>query len=123
VQQYGKNFTSEAPKGSAQDRARPRSLVGIVSEGSRIVAGNVWELLWLMGAISLALALFNTLPFLPFDGGHAVIVIYEWVASKITRRVVRVDYRKLMPVTAVVLALFLTLGLSAMFLDIRDAVH
>ncbi len=32
----------------------------------------------------------------------------------------RVDYRKLMPVTAVVLAVFLMLGLSAMFLDIRD---
>ncbi len=34
----------------------------------------------------------------------------------------RVDFRKLMPVTAVVLAIFLTLGLSAMFLDIKQAV-
>jgi hypothetical protein len=33
---------------------------------------------------------------------------------------VRVDFRKLMPVTAVVLAVFLMLGLSAMALDIRD---
>jgi hypothetical protein len=37
-------------------------------------------------------------------------------------RQVKVDYRKLMPVTAVVLAIFLTLGLSAMFLDIKQAV-
>jgi hypothetical protein len=37
-------------------------------------------------------------------------------------REVRVDFRKLMPVTAIVLAVFLTLGLSAMFLDIKQAV-
>jgi hypothetical protein len=33
---------------------------------------------------------------------------------------VRVDFRKLVPVTALVLVVFLTLGLSAMFLDIRQ---
>jgi membrane-associated protease RseP (regulator of RpoE activity) len=121
VQQYSKNFTSAAPKpGSQQDLERPRSLVGIVDQGSNLVAGNIWALLWLLGAISLILALFNLLPLLPFDGGHAVVVIYEAVASKVRGRTVRVDFRKLMPVTAVVLAIFLTLGLSAMFLDIRD---
>ena len=76
----------------------------------------------LLGGISLILALFNMLPLLPFDGGHAVIVMYEWAASKIKGHTVRVDYRKLMPVTAIVLVVFLTLGLSAMFLDIKQAV-
>ena len=37
------------------------------------------------------------------------------------RRKVTVDFRKLMPVTAAVLVIFLVLGLSAMFLDIRQA--
>jgi membrane-associated protease RseP (regulator of RpoE activity) len=62
------------------------------------------------------------IPLLPFDGGHAAVVVYEWIASKVRGREVRVDFRKLMPVTAIVLAVFLTLGLSAMFLDIRQAV-
>lgn len=123
VEEYSKNFTGGAPAaGSPQADARPRSLVGIVDEGSRIIDGNVWSLLWLLGGISLILALFNLIPLLPFDGGHAVIVVYEWIASKVKGRRVVVDYRKLMPVTAVVLALFLTLGLSAMFLDIKQAV-
>jgi membrane-associated protease RseP (regulator of RpoE activity) len=123
VEEYSKNFTSNAPKaGTPESDARPRSLIGIVDEGSQIIDGNVWALLWLLGGISLVLALFNVLPLLPFDGGHAVVVIYEWAASKVKRRTVRVDFRKLMPVTAVVLAVFLTLGLSAMFLDIRQAV-
>jgi membrane-associated protease RseP (regulator of RpoE activity) len=123
ISDYSKNFTGNAPKeGSPESRERLRSLVGIVDLGSDIVNGNIWALLYLLGAISLILALFNTLPLLPFDGGHAAVVVYELVASKITRRKVTVDYRKLMPMTALVLAVFLTLGLSAMFLDIRDAV-
>ncbi|HEY8218359.1 MAG TPA: site-2 protease family protein [Acidimicrobiia bacterium] len=123
VERYSENFTSKAPKaGTPAAQERPRSLVGIVDEGSRIIDGNVWALLWLLGGISLVLALFNLLPLLPFDGGHAAVVVYEWIASKVRGREVRVDFRKLMPVTAVVLAVFLTLGLSAMFLDIRQAV-
>jgi membrane-associated protease RseP (regulator of RpoE activity) len=82
----------------------------------------VWALLWLLGGISLILALFNLIPLPPFDGGHAAIAVYEWTASKIKHRKVEVDYRKVMPVAAVVLAFFLTLSLSAMFLDVRDAV-
>jgi membrane-associated protease RseP (regulator of RpoE activity) len=121
VEQYSKNFTSEAPKpGSKADQERPRSLIGIVDEGSGLVAGDIWALFWMLGAISLVLALFNLIPLLPFDGGHAAVVIYESIASKIKGRTVRVDFRKLMPATAVVLALFLMLGLSAMALDIRD---
>ncbi|MEI8001673.1 MAG: site-2 protease family protein [Actinomycetes bacterium] len=119
--QYGKNFTSSAPAtGSVADQQRPRSLIGIVDQGSSLVAGDVWALLWLLGAVSLALALFNLLPLLPFDGGHAVVVVYEAIASRVRGRTVRVDFRKLMPVTAVVLAVFLTFGLSAMLLDLRD---
>jgi membrane-associated protease RseP (regulator of RpoE activity) len=123
VKEYSENFGSNAPAaGSAASDARPRSLVGIVDEGSNVVGGDIWKLLQLLGGISLILALFNMLPLLPFDGGHAVIVMYEWAASKIKGHTVRVDYRKLMPVTAIVLVVFLTLGLSAMFLDIKQAV-
>jgi membrane-associated protease RseP (regulator of RpoE activity) len=123
VSQYSKNFTSAAPKaGSTADLERPRSLVGIVDQGSDIVGDDLWALLWLIGGISLILALFNLIPLPPLDGGHAAVVVYEWAASKITHRKVEVDYRKLMPVAAVVLAFFLTLSLSAMFLDVRDAV-
>jgi membrane-associated protease RseP (regulator of RpoE activity) len=97
------------------------SLIGIVDQGSSVVNGHPWALLWLLGGISLILALFNLLPVLPFDGGHAVVVLYEWIASKMTHHEVRVDYRKLMPVSAVVLVLLLTLSLSAAFLDVRQA--
>jgi len=120
VKQYGENFTDPAKKGSLRDLERPRSLVGITALGSQYIAGNVWQLLFLLASVSLVLAILNLLPLLPFDGGHAAVVIYESIASKIKGRTVRVDFRKLMPATAVVLALFVMLGLSAMALDLRD---
>jgi membrane-associated protease RseP (regulator of RpoE activity) len=121
IERYSKNFTGDAPKqGSPASNERPRSIIGIVDIGGELVGGNVWSLLFLLGAINLIVALFNLIPLLPFDGGHAAVVIYEQVASKIRGREVRVDFRKLVPVTALVLVVFLTLGLSAMFLDIRQ---
>jgi membrane-associated protease RseP (regulator of RpoE activity) len=121
IERYSKNFTGDAPKqGSPAENDRPRSIVGIVDIGGDLVGGNVWSLLFLLGAINLIVALFNLIPLLPFDGGHAAVVIYEQAASKIRGRQVRVDFRKLVPVTALVLVVFLTLGLSAMFLDIRQ---
>jgi membrane-associated protease RseP (regulator of RpoE activity) len=122
VARYSKNFTAHTPTnpGSASND-RPVSIIGIVDQGSRLVNGNVWALLWLLGGVSLILALFNLLPVLPFDGGHAAVVVYEWIASRVQRREVHVDFRKLMPVTAVVLVALLTLSLSAAFLDVRQA--
>jgi membrane-associated protease RseP (regulator of RpoE activity) len=121
VSDYSKNFTSSAPEaGSTADLQRPRSLVGIVDQGSQLFDGNIWGILQLLGAISLILALFNLLPVLPFDGGHAVIVVYEGIMSKVRGRRVMVDYRKLIPVSAVVVIFLVTLSLSAMFLDIRQ---
>jgi membrane-associated protease RseP (regulator of RpoE activity) len=123
ISEYSKNFTSDAPKaGTPAADARPRSIIGIVDRGSDFVNGDIGALLWLLGGISLVLALFNTIPLLPFDGGHAAIVVYETIASRVKKREVRADYRKLMPMTAVVLFVVLAFALSAMFLDIREAV-
>ena len=85
-------------------------MVGIVADGGDIVGGSVWVLLVLLATINLFLALFNLIPLLPFDGGHAVVAIYESIASKIKGRKVQVDYRKLMPITAAVLVVVLALG-------------
>lgn len=115
------SFTSAAPKaGSSEDLNRPMSLIGIVDTGSDLVGGNLWLIALLLGQISFILAVFNLLPILPFDGGHAVVVIYEWIASKVTHRRVYADYRKLIPVSVVLLIPILFLGLSSMVLDIRQ---
>jgi membrane-associated protease RseP (regulator of RpoE activity) len=61
-------------------------------------------------------------PLLPFDGGHAAIAIYEWIASAVRRRRVQVDVAKLMPVTLLVLAVLAFLFLSTLFLDVKSPI-
>jgi membrane-associated protease RseP (regulator of RpoE activity) len=115
------SFTSAAPKaGSTADLNRPQTIIGFVDNGSQIADGNIWSILWLLGALSLVLALFNLIPVLPLDGGHAVVVLYEGIASRVKHHRVRADYRKLIPISVVVLAPLLFLSLSAMVLDIRQ---
>jgi membrane-associated protease RseP (regulator of RpoE activity) len=115
------SFTTAAPKaGSSEDLNRPMSLIGIVDTGSDLVGNNLWLIALLLGQISFILAVFNLLPILPFDGGHAVVVVYEWIASKVRHRRIYVDYRKLIPVSVVLLIPILFLGLSSMVLDIRQ---
>ncbi|HUF83999.1 MAG TPA: M50 family metallopeptidase [Acidimicrobiia bacterium] len=132
LSRYSENFTDE-PSGSGSgsggggarvvEEDRPRGIVGIVDLGGELVDGDMWKLLYLLAGLNLIVALFNLIPLLPFDGGHAAIACYEQVVSKVRRKEVRVDYRRLVPVTAVVLALFLTLGLSVMYLDLRDIIN
>ena len=74
------------------------SLIGIVDQGSQVVrTATSGRSSACSAAISLILALFNLLPLLPFDGGHAVIVVYEGSRPRSSTATVRVDFRKLMP--------------------------
>jgi membrane-associated protease RseP (regulator of RpoE activity) len=115
------SFTSAVPATNSQENLnRPMSLIGIVDTGSDLVGSNLWLIALLLAQISFILAVFNLLPILPFDGGHAVVVIYEWIASKVKHRRVFADYRKLIPVSVVLLIPILFLGLSSMVLDIRQ---
>lgn len=115
------SFTSATPAVDSQENLnRPMSLIGIVDTGSDLVGGNLWLIALLLGQISFILAVFNLLPILPFDGGHAAIVVYEWIASKVKHRRIYADYRKVIPVSVVLLIPILFLGLSSMVLDIRQ---
>jgi membrane-associated protease RseP (regulator of RpoE activity) len=120
VQQYGRTVGNPDAKGSLSEEERPRSILGIVADGGDIVGGSVWVLLVLLATINLFLAFVNLIPLPPFDGGHAAVAIYESIASRIKGQKVEVDYRKLMPVAAAVLVVFVALGVSAMYLDVRS---
>ena len=41
--------------------------------------------LWVLGLISLSIALLNLLPFLPLDGGHIVFAIVEGIRGRTVR--------------------------------------
>ncbi len=118
LERYGKSVTNS--KGGLSAQERPRSVVGIVADGSSIVGGDWWVLLGLLASINVFVALFNLLPLPPLDGGHAAVALYEGIASKVRGRRVRVDYQKLMPVAAAVVVVILIFGLSTIYLDLRS---
>ena len=122
VSKYTKTVTDPGAKGGFSENERPRSVIGIVADGGSLVGNDFWGLLALLAAINVFLALFNLIPLLPFDGGHAVVATFEAAASKIRGRRVVLDQRHLFPVTAVVIVMLLMLGLSTMYLDLRSIV-
>jgi regulator of sigma E protease len=62
------------------DRSNVTGVVGIVQQQSTAVGQGLYleQLAWL----SLSLALFNLLPFLPLDGGHVLFALIERVRRK-----------------------------------------
>ncbi|MEX0991370.1 MAG: M50 family metallopeptidase [Actinomycetota bacterium] len=91
----------------------PVSLVGAAqASGAFTQQGNLDRLILLFVSFNIFIGLMNLLPLPPFDGGHLAVLVIEKVRKK------PVDMRKLIPVSAVVLALFTLFGLTVMYLDI-----
>ncbi len=65
---------------SSGDRSNVQGVVGIVREQSSSLGEGLYleQLAWL----SLSLALFNLLPFLPLDGGHVLFALIERIRRK-----------------------------------------
>ena len=102
----------------ADPMKRPTTVVGITQ-----VAGDIGDrdglfgVLEVLASINVFVGLFNLLPLLPFDGGHAAIATYERIRSR-KNRVYRADVEKMWPVTVVVLTLLLFLTFTGLYLDI-----
>jgi regulator of sigma E protease len=85
------------------------SPVGIVQGSSDALKEGVQTYLWVLGLISLSLALLNLLPLLPLDGGHIAFSIVEGVRGRALRR----EIYERVSVIGIALVLFLFfIGLS-----------
>ena len=58
------------------------STVGIVKDTASAYRASTQDFLFIVGEISLALALLNLLPILPLDGGHIVMSILEAIRRR-----------------------------------------
>ena len=107
------------------------SVVGAARETGQAVAANVgWQykvsfVLLLIASLNIFVGVFNLLPLLPMDGGHAAVVIWERIRAWFARLRGRpdpglVDYRKLIPVS---FSIFLVLVVFGMMLILADIVN
>ena len=86
---------------------------GIADASAQAVERGADSYLWVLGLISLSLALLNLLPLLPLDGGHILFTLIEGARGRFLRREI---YER---VSMVGLALVLVLFFVGLSNDIR----
>ena len=119
--------------GGERDPNGPLSVVGVgriageVAATDAPVLNRLAVLLNLLGALNIALFVFNMIPLLPLDGGHIVVALWEGVKrawSRLTgRRAPKpVDATRLVPLTVVVAVLLIGMGGLLLVADLVNPV-
>ena len=85
------------------------SPIGITRVSSDAVEEGVVNYLWVLGIISLSVALLNLLPLLPLDGGHILFTLIEGARGRFLRREI---YERVSMVGLAVVLLLFFVGLS-----------
>ena len=85
------------------------SPVGIVQGSSQAIERGAESYLWVLGLISLSLALLNLLPLLPLDGGHIAFSLLEGIRGKAVAREV---YERVSVVGIALVLLLFFIGLT-----------
>lgn len=112
--------TSGAPVIDDSDR-RFVSPVGFVELASGAADAGVRQVMVLLFGFNLFIGIFNLIPLLPFDGGHAAVATYEKLRSRSGKRHT-VDFAKLLPVSYAVVVTLVFIGLSSLWLDIFNPI-
>jgi regulator of sigma E protease len=94
---------------TGEGRKEISSPIGIVQGSSDAVKEGADSYLWVLGLISLSLALLNLLPLLPLDGGHIAFSIAEGLRRKAVAREV---YERVSVVGIALVLLLFFIGLS-----------
>jgi regulator of sigma E protease len=92
-----------------QGRDQIASPVGITQASSQAVKQGWQDYFWVLGLISLSLALLNLLPLLPLDGGHIFFSILEAIRG---RAVPREIYERVSAIGIALVLLLFFIGLS-----------
>jgi regulator of sigma E protease len=93
------------PKG----RSQLHSTVGIVNYSAQAEQAGATDYFVLLAFISLSLAIFNLLPFLPLDGGHVFLIALERIRGKMVSRAV---FERVSVLGIMLMALLFVVGLQ-----------
>ncbi|MGH4012632.1 MAG: M50 family metallopeptidase [Pseudonocardiaceae bacterium] len=107
----------------------PISVIGASVLGGDAVEIGAWVFfLYLLAAFNLFVGVFNLLPILPLDGGHIAVNVYERVRNVVRRARGRsdgppVDYTRLLPLTYVVMLVFIGVFALTITADIVNPIR
>jgi regulator of sigma E protease len=94
---------------TGEGRDEVSSPIGITQASSDAFERGADSYLWVLGLISLSLALLNLLPLLPLDGGHILFTLIEGARGKFLRREI---YERVSVIGIAVVLLLFFVGLS-----------
>lgn len=104
--EIGKSLGRLATGSGRHDVSSP---IGITQASSQAVEQGTDNYVWVLGLISLSIALLNLLPLLPLDGGHILFTLIEGARGKFVRREI---YERVSMVGLAVVLLLFFVGLS-----------
>jgi regulator of sigma E protease len=104
--QIGKSIGGLVTGEGRKDISSP---VGIVQGSSDAAKEGTTSFLFVLGLISLSIALLNLLPLLPLDGGHIVFAVAEGIRGRVVRREI---YERVSVIGIGVVLLLFFIGLS-----------
>ncbi len=94
---------------TGEGRENVSSPIGITQASSDAVERGIENYLWVLGLISLSLALLNLLPLLPLDGGHILFALIEGARGRFLKREI---YERVSVVGLAVVLLLFFVGLT-----------
>lgn len=104
----------------ADSATRPSTVVGVSQYGGTVGRSEGLKgVLILLASVNVFIGIFNMLPLLPFDGGHAAIASYERIRSR-RNKPYQADINKMVPVATVVVGLLVFLLLTGLYLDVTQ---
>jgi len=114
------NILSNVVADEPDPSTRPTTVVGASQVGGEIGRSEGLKgILIMLASVNVFVGVFNMLPLLPFDGGHAAIATYERFRSR-RGRVYRADVGKMVPVATTVVALLVMLLFAGLYLDVTS---
>ncbi|MCA1692640.1 MAG: site-2 protease family protein, partial [Actinobacteria bacterium] len=119
LRDYGDQLTGKSSEADRENR--PVSVVGVTRIADQAAENGLFDFFGILVLLNVFVGVFNMVPLLPLDGGHIAIATYERIRSRKGRRY-QADVTKLLPLTAVVVAALVVLGVSSVWLDIVDPV-
>ena len=115
-----KNIFSNVVADEPDMMTRPTTVVGASQVGGEIGRSDGLKgVLILLATVNIFVGIFNLVPLLPFDGGHAAIATYERLRSR-RGKVYHADVGKMIPVATTVVVLLVMLMFAGLYLDITS---
>ncbi len=110
---------------NADPAARPTTIYGIATVSDDVGdAGGLAGVLYMLAILNVFVGVFNMMPLLPLDGGHAAIAVYERVQEKRRHMTGRyfADVERLMPFAMGVIVVLAMLMFTGLYLDITQPI-